>query len=194
MLEIKMKIYGYARVSTKHQRESLDHQIECLKKAGCDDVYFEIVSGASAKRPELTKLLNDLQPGDVLIIKSIDRLGRSLKDLINIISDLKNHSITFKSLKEQMDTSTDTGMLLFNMMGSIAEFERSLINRRIYEGVKRAQQLGKYKGRKYSTEKKIREDYIKMMKSGQYSVSYLAKMAKVSRQTLYNWQNELENS
>jgi DNA invertase Pin-like site-specific DNA recombinase len=89
-----------------------------------------------------------------------------------------------------MDTSTDNGMLMFNLMGSIAEFERNIINRRIYEGVKRAKELGRYKGRIHSADKTIRREYVKMLKSGQYPVSYLAKMAKVSRQTLYNWQKE----
>ncbi len=186
-----MKI-GYARVSTKHQRESLDQQIALLKKAGCEEVYCEIISGASSKRPELTKLLSNIQADNTLIIASVDRLGRSLKDLIAIISSLKERSINFHSLKEQMDTGTDTGMLMFNMMGSIAEFERSLINRRIYEGVKRAKELGKYKGRKHSTDHAIRKEYVKMMQSGDYPISYIAKMAKVSRQTLYNWQAELE--
>ena len=184
-----MKI-GYARVSTKHQRESLDQQIDLLRQAGCTEVYSEVISGASSKRPELTKLLSEIQTGDTLVITTVDRLGRSLKDLIGIISDLKERSIYFQSLKEQMDTGTDTGMLMFNMMGSIAEFERSLINRRIYEGVKRAKELGKYKGRIHSVDKTIRHEYVQMLKSGKYSVAYLAKMAKVSRQTLYNWQTE----
>ena len=185
-----MKI-GYARVSTKHQRESLDQQIAQLKKAGCKEIYSELISGANSKRPELTKLLTNIQSGETLIITAVDRLGRSLKDLIDIISSLKERSIIFQSLKEQMDTSTATGMLMFNMMGSIAEFERSLINRRIYEGVKRAKEQGKYKGRAHSADKKIRQEYVKMMNSGDYSISYVAKMAKVSRQTLYNWQTEL---
>ena len=187
-----MKI-GYARVSTKHQRESLDGQIALLRNAGCSEVYAEIISGSNAKRPELTKLLETIKAGQTLVITSVDRLGRSLKDLISIISDLKERSINFRSLKEQMDTNTDTGMLLFNMMGSIAEFERSLINRRIYEGVRRAKELGKYRGRTHSADKTIRNEYVKMMQTGNYSVSYLAKMAKVSRQTLYNWQEELSN-
>lgn len=185
-----MKI-GYARVSTKHQRESLDQQIVLLKTAGCKEVYSEIISGTNSKRPELTKLLGKIQAADTLVIVAVDRLGRSLKDLIGIISNLKERSVYFQSLKEQMDTGTDVGMLMFNMMGSIAEFERSLINRRIYEGVKRAKDLGKYKGRAYSTDKEIRVEYVKMMKTGDYPVSYIAKMAKVSRQTLYNWQAEL---
>ena len=186
-----MKI-GYARVSTKHQRESLDHQIGLLKNAGCSEIYSEVISGSNSKRPELTKLLGKIQANDTLVITSVDRLGRSLKDLITIISNLKDNSVNFQSLKEQMDTSTDTGMLMFNMMGSIAEFERSLINRRIYEGVKRAKDLGKYKGRTYSADKTIRQEYVKMMKSGNYPISYIAKMAKVTRQTLYNWQNDLQ--
>ena len=181
-----MKI-GYARVSTKHQRESLDQQILSLQTSGCNEVYFEIISGTNTKRSELTKLLNQIKSQDTLVITSVDRLGRSLKDLINIISSLKERSIYFQSLKEQMDTHTDTGMLMFNLIASIAEFERTLINRRIYDGVKRAQELGKYKGRSYSTDKDIREEYVKMMKTGNYPVAYIAKMAKVSRQTLYNW-------
>jgi DNA invertase Pin-like site-specific DNA recombinase len=187
-----MKI-GYARVSTKHQRESLDQQIDLLRQAGCKKVYSEVISGVSSKRPELTKLLSEIQTGDILVITAVDRLGRSLKDLIGIISDLKERSIYFQSLKEQMDTGTDTGMLMFNMMGSIAEFERSLINRRIYEGVKRAKELGKYKGRIHSVDRTIRQEYVKMLKSGKYSVAYLVKMAKVSRQTLYNWQTEFSS-
>ena len=154
----------------------------------------KIISGSNSKRPELTRLLDNIQTGNTLVITSVDRLGRSLKDLIDIIGNLKERSINFSSLKEQMDTSTDTGMLMFNMMGSIAEFERSLINRRIYEGVKRAKELGKYKGRTHSTDKTIRQEYVKMMQTGNYPVSYIAKMAKVSRKTLYNWQNELETA
>ena len=146
-----MKI-GYARVSTKNQGESLDKQISDLKRAGCKIIFSEAISGASSKRPELAKALKKLKEEDTLIITSIDRLGRSLKDLINIITELQEKGVKFQSLKEQMDTSTDTGMLMFNMMGSIAEFERKLINRRIYEGVKRAKENGKYKGRQYSTE------------------------------------------
>lgn len=125
-----MKI-GYARVSTKQQCASLDQQIFLLKKSGCEEVYAEIISGANSRRKELTKLLNKVQVGDILVITAIDRLGRSLKDLIAIINNLQEKGVKFQSLKKQMDTNTDTGMLMFNMMGSIAEFERKLINRRI---------------------------------------------------------------
>jgi DNA invertase Pin-like site-specific DNA recombinase len=96
-------------------------------------------------------------------------------------------------LKEQMDTSTDSGMLMFNMMGSIAEFERKLINRRIYDGVQRAKEQGKYKGKAYSVDQDIRKEYIDMLASGKYTASYIARMAKISRQTLYNWKAALVN-
>lgn len=188
-----MKI-GYARVSTKSQGESLHNQISILKKTECDLIFSEAISGASAKRPELSNAMKKLKKGDTLIITSIDRLGRSLKDLINIITELQERGVKFQSLKEQMDTNTDTGMLMFNMMASIAEFERKLINRRIYEGVQRAKDHGKYKGRQYSTEEKIRKEYVDMMNSNKYSISYVAKMAKVSRQTLYNWKTEFTKS
>lgn len=183
---------GYARVSTKHQCESLDQQIGLLKKSGCKEVYSEVVSGAKSKRKELTAVLTRLKTGDTLVITSIDRLGRSLKDLIAIIATLQERSIKFNSLKEKMDTSTDSGMLMFNMMGAIAEFERTLINRRIFDGVKRAKELGKYKGRVHSVEKDIRKEYVEMLQSGKYTASYVARMAKISRQSLYNWKNDFE--
>jgi DNA invertase Pin-like site-specific DNA recombinase len=187
-----MKI-GYARVSTKHQCESLDQQIVILKKAGCEEVYSEVISGAKSKRKELTLVLQKLKDKDTLTITSIDRLGRSLKDLISIITNLKERNIKFQSLKEQMDTSTDSGMLMFNMMGSIAEFERTLINRRIYDGVQRAKEQGKYKGKAYSVDQDIRKEYVDMLASGKYTASYIARMAKISRQTLYNWKTALVN-
>jgi len=185
---------GYARVSTKRQCDALDQQITGLQKSGCKIIYSEVISGAKPKRPELSKVLKKLKKGDVLVVTSIDRLGRSLKDLINIITNLQENSIGFYSIKEKMDTNTDTGMLMFNMMGSIAEFERTLINRRIYDGVKRAKSLGKYKGRKYSADEDIRKGYVEMLKSGKYTASYIARMAKISRQTLYNWKMDFEIS
>ena len=180
--------YGYARVSTKKQCSSLDDQILKLKKSGCDEVFSESISGASAKRPKLTALLETAKSGDAIVVTAIDRLGRSLKDLIDIITLLKNKGVSFISLKEQMDTNTDIGMLLFGMMCSISEFERKLINRRIFDGVQRAKEKGKYKGRRYGTDANIRREIVEKMKSGNYTVSYLAKMAKVSRATLYRWE------
>tara|TARA_B110000091_G_scaffold17657_1_gene16651 strand:+ start:1724 stop:2323 length:600 start_codon:yes stop_codon:yes gene_type:complete len=187
-----MSNIGYARVSTKKQGSSLDSQIQSLKKHGCDKIYSEAVSGANIKRKELTKAIDNLKSGDNLIVVSIDRMGRSIKDLINIITHLNENEIGFTSLKEHMNTTTDVGMLLFNMLCSVAEFERKLINRRIYDGVKKAHEDGKYKGRQYGTEEPIRREFVEKMKSGNYTVSYLAKMAKISRNTLYKWKNDFE--
>ncbi|MCF6768529.1 recombinase family protein [Thiotrichales bacterium 19S11-10] len=184
--------YGYARVSTKKQGSSLDNQIKQLKQAGCETIFSESVSGASSKRPELSNLLAKVEQGDTIVVTAIDRLGRSLKDLIGIITDLNKKEIGFVSLKEQMNTKTDIGMLLFSMMCSIAEFERKLINRRIFDGVERAKEQGKYQGRKHSTDAEIRKEFVKKMQSGNYTVAYLAKMAKVSRATLYRWKKELD--
>lgn len=136
----------------------------------------------------MTALLETAKSGDAIVVTAIDRLGRSLKDLIDIITLLKNKGVSFISLKEQMDTNTDIGMLLFGMMCSISEFERKLINRRIFDGVQRAKEKGKYKGRRYGTDANIRREIVDKMKSGNYTVSYLAKMAKVSRATLYRWE------
>ena len=186
--------YGYARVSTKKQNKSLDDQIYRLKKLDCDVVFSEVVSGASTKRPELSKLLKTVKHGDTIVVTAIDRFGRSLKDLIDIITDLNKRDVGFESLKEQMNTQTDIGMLLFSMMCSIAEFERKLINRRIFEGVSRAKENGKYRGRKHSTDLDIRKEFVSKMRSGKYAIAYLAKMAKVSRATLYRWEKELLGS
>ena len=192
-MENKTTIYGYARVSTKKQCASLEEQITQLKKYGCNQVFAEAVSGADKRRPQLTKLLATMKNGDQLVVTAIDRLGRSLRDLIDIITQLKEQGITFVSLKEQMDTNTDIGMLLFGMMCSIAEFERKLINRRIYEGIQRAKEKGKYHGRKYGTELTIRKEFVDKINSGNYTVSYLAKMAKVTRSTLYKWREEIQS-
>jgi len=181
-----MKI-GYARVSTRRQGESLDQQIAILKKAGCSKIYSEALSALTPCRPELTSALKELKSGDTLVVNSIDRLGRSLKDLISIVSSLRARSVYFRSLCEQLDTANPQGMLMFNMMGSIAEFEREVINRRIYDGVQRAKEEGKYKGRAYSVDEDVRREFVNMANSGKYTMKYVAKMAKVSRFTIWKW-------
>lgn len=108
--------------------------------------------------------------------------------------EFKESAVKLAIESTNTNTNTDTVMLMFNMMGSIAEFERTLINRRIYDGVKRAKSLGKYKGRKHSADEDIRKGYIEMLQSGQYTASYIARMAKVSRQTLYNWKIDFETA
>jgi DNA invertase Pin-like site-specific DNA recombinase len=139
--------WGYARVSTGDQ--STDLQIADLEKAGCDQIITDDgVSGATANRPGLIKLLGALAPGDSLTVWKLDRLGRSLSDLINILDGLKAKEVTFRSLKESIDTETAAGRMVWQMLGVFAEFERLMINERLAAGQKVAMAKGVRFGRK----------------------------------------------
>ena len=135
---------GYARVSTLGQ--SLEVQLEHLKD--CDVVFREKVSGATAERTELEALLRNISKGDVLIVTKIDRLARSTKDLLEIVETLEKKNAALKILNMNLDTSTPTGRLMLTMLGAIAEFERTLMLERQAEGIAKAKENGKYKGRK----------------------------------------------
>ena len=139
-----MKI-GYARVSTVDQ--NANSQRDALKAAGCEKVVTDQVSGASAKRPKLDKLLAGLQAGDVLTVWRLDRLGRSLPHLIEVVRDLEGKGAHFQSLTEGIDTTTAQGRLTFHLMGALAEFERSLIIERTQAGLKAARSRGVRVGR-----------------------------------------------
>ncbi len=140
--------YGYARVSTEDQNTAL--QLAALKKAGCKTVFKdEGISGATTKRPALTRCLKVLQPGDTLIVWKLDRLARSLRDLIAMLDDLHERGVKFRSLTEDiMDTESPTGRALWQIIGVLAELERSLITERTRAGVKAAKQRGVKFGRK----------------------------------------------
>lgn len=120
---------GYARVSTEDQ--DLGRQVQALQLAGCVSIFEEKISGGKHDRPELSKLLADIQPGDTLVVQKLDRLGRSLEHLLQIISDLKRRKIEFKSLSDAIDTNTASGKMMFQILGTIAEFERSMISERV---------------------------------------------------------------
>src|ERR1700683_5123569 len=119
-----MKI-GYARVSTKDQTVAM--QVDALKKAGCTKVHTEVMSGARSDRPVLVKLLETLRAGDVLVIWKLDRLGRSLQHLVDLVNDLMARKVGLKSLNDPIDTTTSHGRLTFNLFASLAEFERDVI-------------------------------------------------------------------
>src|SRR5487761_2498475 len=139
--------YGYARVSTEDQNPDL--QLAALKKAGCRTVFKdEWISGATAQRPALLKCLKTLQAGDTLIVWKLDRLGRSLRDLITMLDDLKHRGVKFRSLTEAIDTETPTGRAMWQMIGVLAELERSLLSERTRAGVKAAKGRGVKFGRK----------------------------------------------
>lgn len=174
---------GYARVSTDEQ--NLDLQVDALTKAGCGQVYREQgVSGMARQRPQLEKALAALQPGDVLVVWKLDRLGRSLGHLIDLIRQLGDRGCGFQSLSEGMDTSTSAGRLLFHVVGSLAEFERSLIVERTKAGLVAARNRGVTLGRRFV----LTPDQVRMartMVDAGESTAVIAKSFKVGRATLY---------
>jgi DNA invertase Pin-like site-specific DNA recombinase len=135
---------GYARVSTDDQR--LDLQLDALNKAGCAEIFKDVLSGARADRPELERCLNRLRPGDVLVVWKLDRLGRNLHHLIGIIQELSDRGIGFKSLTENIDTTNVGGKLQFHIFGALGEFERAIIIERTKAGKEAAKARGKFLG------------------------------------------------
>jgi DNA invertase Pin-like site-specific DNA recombinase len=136
---------GYARVSTKDQ--SLDLQVDALRRAGCAKVYQEVASGAKVQRPVLDTLLGELRPGDVLVIWKLDRLGRSLSHLVELAGVLLEQQVGLKSLNDPLDTTTSQGRLVFNLFASLAEFEKDLIRERTQAGLVAARARGRLGGR-----------------------------------------------
>src|ERR1700733_9900913 len=138
--------YGYARVSTEDQNPAM--QLAALKKAGCTKLFKDEVTGAHVNRPALTRCLKTLETGDTLIVWKLDRLGRSLRDLIHMLDGFKQQGIKFRSLTEAIDTETPTGRAMWQMIGVLAELERSLTTERTRAGVKAAQKRGVKFGQK----------------------------------------------
>ncbi len=139
-------IVGYARVSTRDQNSEL--QVDALKKAGVEQVLQEKFTGKLRERPELSQCLRTLRKGDVLVVWKLDRLARSLKDLVEIVQDLHDRKIGFKSLTESIDTTSSGGRLVFHIFGALAEFEHDLIQERTIAGLEAARAQGRKGGRK----------------------------------------------
>lgn len=173
-----MKV-GYARVSTTDQ--SLDLQLTALGK--CDRIYKEHESGAKSERPELQRCLASLQRGDLLIVWRLDRLGRSLRDLVAIAGELQNRGIEFQSLSEAIDTTTPSGRLVFHIFGALAEFERELIRERSKAGVAAAKARGVHIGRRPLPAKKI-SAITRLIGTG-LSVGESCEVVGCSRSTYY---------
>ena len=178
-----MKI-GYARASTDDQTPAL--QLAALKKAGCKTVFKDGgLSGATTKRPALLRCLKKLEPGDILIVWKLDRLGRSLRDLITMLDELKQHGVKFRSLTEHIDTDTPTGRAMWQMIGLLAELERSLISERTGAGVKAAQRRGVKFGRKRKLTAQQLDRARELIEKGEHDRQSIAELLKVSRTTLY---------
>ena len=180
-----MKI-GYARVSTNKQ--NLDMQIEALKNFGCEKIFSEKVSGV-AKKTEFEKALGILRKGDTLVVWKLDRLGRTVKQLLNIAETFEKEGITFVSITENFDTSTVNGKFIFNMFCLISQMERDILKERTLAGIKSAKERGIKCGRKPIDEKTI-ETALKMYYSQSFSVSEILSSTGISKSTLYKYINK----
>lgn len=180
-------LIGYARVSTQDQ--TLDLQTDALTKAGCEKLFTDTTSGANTERPGLQEAMNHLRAGDTLVVWRLDRLGRTLKHLIATISELNDKGIGFKSLQENMDTTTSGGKLIFHIFGALAEFEREVIKERTNAGLQAARARGRLGGRpkiqvldpkKIALARKLYED-------GNTPVQEICDTLHIGRSTLYRY-------
>jgi DNA invertase Pin-like site-specific DNA recombinase len=179
---------GYARVSTKDQNLAL--QEDALKKAGCDKIFTEVVSGSKAARPVLKDLLSRLRKGDVLVIWKLDRLGRSLKHLITLTNELMEQDVDLISLNDPIDTTTQQGRLMFNIFASLAEFERDIIRERTQAGLEAARARGRKGGRPKGLSKKAKATAMAaetLYQEGQLSVQAICNQLGISKPTLYSY-------
>jgi DNA invertase Pin-like site-specific DNA recombinase len=177
-----MKI-GYARVSTDAQETHL--QMDALKRARCSRIYQEKASGAKTERPELMRLLDSARKGDVVIVWKLDRLARSLRQLIDTTVLLNERGVELHSLTENINTTTPSGKLTFHLFASLAEFERDILRQRVNAGLKAARRRGRVGGRP----KSLNDDDMKkaraLLRSGDYTKVQVAKELEVSRHTLW---------
>ncbi|ECG4142220.1 recombinase family protein, partial [Salmonella enterica subsp. enterica serovar Typhimurium] len=176
---------GYARVSTDDQ--NLHLQRDALAAAGCEIIYEDKASGKNAARPELDNCLKALRPGDTLVVWRLDRLGRSLADLVSVVTHLVDERrIGFLSLQEQIETNSASGKLVFHVFAALAEFERNLISERTKAGLEAARARGRLGGRKPKLQKKDIREIRALLKDGSIPVSDVARRYGVSRTTIYN--------
>lgn len=178
-------LIGYARVSTQDQNPAL--QIDALKALGCEKVYVEKASGAQRERPELRNAIEYCRQGDTLVVWKLDRLARSMKQLIETVEQLNDDGIGFRSITEAIDTTTAGGKLVFHIFGALAEFERSIIRERTQAGLNAAKTRGRTGGRP----SKLQDSDLKVAKTllnaGEFTVGEIAAKLQVSPATLYRY-------
>ena len=183
----KMK-FGYARVSKNEQ--SLDIQIQKLTAAGCEEIFQEKISGAKDSRPQLDTLMNKLRKGDTLCVVRLDRLGRRMMKLVELIIDFKTKGIEFVALENNLDTTTPIGMLLFNICAAFSEMERELIRERVKAGLDSAKQQGRKGGRPKALTDDKAEAIRALRQTGKMSVKKICETMKVSRSVFYRCINQ----
>lgn len=179
---------GYARVSMKEQ--SFNLQVDALRVAGCEKIYMETASGARTERPELNELLRNIRSGDVLVIWKLDRLGRSLRHLVDMVSVLLDKGVGLQSLNDPVDTTTAQGRLTFNIFASLAEFERDLIRERTHAGLSAARARGRNGGRPKGISPHAETTAMAaetLYREGQLSTLQIANKLHISKSTLYSY-------
>lgn len=181
-------VIGYARVSTEDQNLSL--QYDALEKAGCEKIYGEKISGTKVKRPALDELLQFAREGDEVVVWRLDRLGRSMKELLRLIDEFKTRNIGFRSLNDSIDTTSAAGKLMFHIFAALAEFERNMTSERTKAGLLAARKRGRVGGRPKGLSKKAKHR-AKVAKSyyleSDLSIVEICKEVNISRATLYKY-------
>ncbi len=175
-------ILGYARVSTQDQ--NLEAQTDLLTDNGAQRIFCDKISGSTRNRPELDRLLDQLREGDVVMVTKYDRLARSLKDLLDIVDTIQKRGAGFKSLAEDIDTTTPAGRLVFHVFGSIAEFERERIRERTMEGLEAARKRGRVGGRPPALSQAQKQEAKKMRDDEGRSITEIAELFQVSHHTI----------
>lgn len=183
-------LIGYARVSTDDQH--LDLQRDALVKAGCGRVFEDRISGAKAERPGLQDALEFARDGDTLVIWRLDRLGRSLKDLIHLAERLEAQGIGLKSLHDAIDTGSSGGRLIFHMFGALAEFERNLVRERTRAGLTAARARGRVGGRRKTLDPEKRRLAVQLYQERKHTIGEICKLMGISKPTLYAYVEEFK--
>lgn len=183
---------GYARVSTSDQ--NLNLQIDALKSANCEQVFTDVASGAKSERAGLDEAIKTCRNGDTLVVWKLDRLGRSLPHLVETVSRLIEKGVGFKSLQENIDTTTSGGKLIFHLFASLAEFERDLIRERTQAGLSSARARGRLGGRpKGAADENKQKAALALKNDPQYSVKDICEIVGISRNTYYKYTKTAEN-
>lgn len=182
-------LIGYARISTDDQNLALQH--DALTAAGCEKIYEDRISGARAERPGLALALEVARAGDTLIVWRLDRLGRSLKDLIAFAEQLEQRKVGLKSLKEALDTTSSGGRLIFHMFGALAEFERDLIRERTRAGLSAARARGRLGGRPKLLTPEKRKLAVQLYRAKEHSIAEICRLMGISKPTLYSYLAEV---
>lgn len=182
---------GYARISTSDQL--MDLQIDALKNAGCEKFFTDTVSGSKASRPGLDEALGFAREGDTLIVWKLDRLGRSLCHLLQLMETLQKRGISFKSLSDGIDTDTPMGKMIFGIFGALSEFELSILRERTLAGLRAARARGRNGGRRRTLNREQIDTMLTLYESGKHSVVDICKQLHISRKSFYNYLGREKN-